>query len=217
MKRILILAVLITLSTIATFGQSTTNFTITVVAPPSCVVTLAANPVSTSGTQLYAGQAGTLNFNVSACSIASVSTAKATWDGANLTVVAPFAVSISAAQATAGTHAVVLTIPLPVLSMNDPIQLPNVTLGQSYSADLSSLIQLQKDGVSCTTCSFSATSSLPSGLTLSPNGIVSGTPSGVGSFTYTVTDTAPNMAQFKSVSLWAWTTIKSQKVIRTIQ
>lgn len=177
-------------------AQSTTTFSVTVVAPPNCAVTLASTPVSTSGSNLYAGQAGVVNFNVSACSIASLATASATWDGTAVKLIAPFTLPVTAAQATVGSHSVVLTIPLPMLTMNDPIQLPNAPMGQPYSVDLASLTNLQKGGHQCSTCTFSS-ANLPSGLTLSASGLVTGTPASSvvgGSFSFAVTDSSPMLA-----------------------
>lgn len=179
-------------------AQTSTTFTIHVIAPPTCVVTLNSSPISKSGLNLLAGQAGIVNFNVSACSVAAISTATASWDGVALSVVAPFAVNITAAQATAGDHALILVIPpvQPVLTMNTPVQLPNVIAGQSYSVDMASLTSLLKNGQPCTTCSFSS-SNLPSGLTLSANGLVTGTPASSvvgGSFSFAVTDSSPLLA-----------------------
>lgn len=173
-------------------AQTSTTFTIHVVAPATCAVTLASSPISKSGTNLLAGQTGVVNFNISACSVASIATATASWDGIALSIVAPFAVNITAAQATAGDHALILTIPAvqPVLTMNSPLQLPNASVGQPYSADLASLTSLQKNGQPCSTCIFSSLN-LPTGLSLSANGVITGSPASSvvgGSFSFVVTD-----------------------------
>lgn len=189
-KSLLLIALLAVASGLR--AQTSTTFTIHVIAPPSCVVTLNSSPISKTGLNLLAGQAGVVNFNVSACSAAAISTASATWDGVTLSVVAPFSVNITAAQATAGDHALILVIPTvqPVLTMNSPLELPNATVGQPYSVDLAQLAKLQKGGIPCQTCIFSS-SSLSSGLSLSANGVITGTPTSSvagGSFSFVVTD-----------------------------
>lgn len=194
-KSLLLMALLA--AAVSAKAQSTTTFSVTVVAPPACTVT-ASTPVSVPGViKLLAGQAGVVNFNVSACSIASLTTATATWDGTAIVVVAPFAVNVTAAQATLGTHSLVLTIPQPLLTMNDPIQLPNAPMGQAYSADLAAISGLRKNGHPCSTCTFSS-ANLPSGLTLSASGIVTGTVASSvagGSFSFNVTDSSPSTAK----------------------
>jgi hypothetical protein len=194
MKRIFALAALILLAAIGTRAQTTTTFSITVQAPPSCTVTIAPNPNSTSGLSLRSGVAGVLNFNISTCSIASA-TATATWDGTSTPttyVASPAALSvpISATQATVGNHSLVLTIPWPTLALNSPVTLPNGQAGTAYNMSL-----VQKAAVTGMSSSYSVSlksGSLPPGLSLSSSGLVTGMPSGAGSstFTYTVTDTS---------------------------
>src|SRR6266568_1815959 len=194
MRKLFFLGLLI-LFALPARAQTPTTFTITVVAPPTCTVTLVPNPVSTSGAKLYAGQAGTINFNVSACSSVS-SAATATWDGTatpTTFVASPVSLSvpISATQATVGTHNLILTIPLPMLSMTTPVTLPNAKTGQTYSADLGALSSLS-GGVPPYQFALDNGSSLPPGLSLSSSGLVTGIPSSAGSFTfgYTVNDSS---------------------------
>lgn len=194
---------LITLLAVAVSAkaQSTTTFSVTVVAPPNCTVTLASTPVSTSGSNLYAGQVGVVNFNISACSIASLATASATWDGTAIKLIAPFTLPVTAAQATVGAHSIVLTIPLPMLTMNSPLELPNALVGQPYSVDLAQLAKLQKGGFPCQTCTFSS-ANLPSGLSLSANGLVTGTVASSvagGSFSFSVVDNSPFLAAISHI------------------
>ena len=194
MKRAFVVAALFLLAALGARAQTTTTFSITVQAPPSCAVTIAANPVSTSGLGLRSGVAGVLNFNISACAIAS-STATATWDETSTPtafVASPAALSvpITAAQATAGTHSLVLTIPWPTLALNTPVTLPNGQAGTTYSANLATMAQVT--GTS-TSQSFSLKSgALPSGLTLQSNGSVTGMTRAAGTYsiTYSVTDTS---------------------------
>jgi hypothetical protein len=94
------------------------------------------------------------------------------------------------ASLSAAAHTMVISCPLPALTMNTPVTLPNAIARQSYSADLASLAKLT-GGIP--PYKFSLTGgSLPTGLALSSNGIVTGTPSGAGSFSFgfTVTDSS---------------------------
>lgn len=171
-------------------GQST-SFNITVVAPPSCVVTLAPNPSSASGAQLYSGKAGTINFNISLCPMAS-SSATATWDGvaspANFASGPPATLSapITVAQATVGSHTLVLIIPPPILSMTTPVTLPNGIVGAAYSVSLASLANVT-GGLSPYIWTLDPTTPLPPGLSLSSSGVISGVASGTGSFSFLFT------------------------------
>jgi hypothetical protein len=191
MKRLFTLAALILLAAVGARAQTSTTFTITVSAPPSCTVTLAANPVSTSGTRLYSGRTGTLNFNVSACPAFSLPTATATLDGAAVVLSGSLSATITAAQATVGTHSFILIIPDPVMALRAPVALPNGKVGQAYSANLAQLSGLT-GGVAPYIWTLDPTTPLPSGLTLSSAGIVAGLPSGAGSstFNFTVKDSS---------------------------
>lgn len=189
MKRLFIVTALILLTAIGAQAQTSTTFTITVQAPPSCVVTIAPNPVSTSGTRLYSGRAGTLNFNVSACAAFSLSAATATWDGTSVTLSGSLSAAITPAQATVGTHSFVLVIPDPTMALKSPVTLPNGKVGTAYSVNVAALSGLT-GGVPPYTWTLDPATPLPSGLTLSSSGIVAGSPSGVGSFSvrFTVRD-----------------------------
>jgi len=70
--------------------------------------------------------------------------------------------------------------------------LTNATAGQLYSAPLSA-----SGGDGTYTWSLAANATLPTGLTLSPSGIIGGTPTTIGTYTFTVvaTDIAGNTAQ----------------------
>lgn len=191
MKNVLRLVFLLACGALSLRAQTTTTFTITVVAPPSCTVTIAPNPNSTSGLKLYSGQAGTLNFNVSACPAFSLPTAITTWDGTPLVLSGSLSAAVTATEATVGTHSVVLTIPQPVLSMTSPVTLPNGAVGVAYSVNLATLSGLT-GGVPPYVFSLDPATPLPSGLSLSSSGLVTGTPFGAGSnsFNFTVTDSS---------------------------
>lgn len=203
MKRLFTLAAIILLAAVGTRAQTSTTFSITVQAPPSCVVTIAANPVSASGTRLYSGRAGTLNFNVSACAAFSLSTATATWDGASVVLSGSVSAAITAAQATVGTHSFILVIPDPTMALKSPVALPNGQVGVAYSVNLAQLTGLT-GGVPPYTWTLDPTTPLPPGLTLSSSGAVIGTPSGAGSKAVKLSVKDSSLAAGHSAAL-AWT------------
>lgn len=179
------------------FGQVNSNsVTVTVVAPPGCAITV-------SPSNYYQNTAATMAISVSSCAPAS-SSCTAKWDTTNLPVAfsnASFAASVSAAMtATTGNHTVVLTCPLPQLSMTIPVTLPNAKAGTAYSADLGALAGL-KGGILPYKFSLSS-GSLPVGLSLSSSGVVTGIPGGAGSFSFdfTVTDSSGIVARFAAAS-----------------
>ncbi|MBI4548082.1 MAG: putative Ig domain-containing protein [Ignavibacteriae bacterium] len=106
-----------------------------------------------------------------------------------------FTVTATDAQGCSGSRAYSLTINCPTITVN-PSLLPNGTVGTSYSQTLSA-----SGGTSPYT--FAVTSGvLPAGLSLSSSGIISGTPTTVGSFTFTVTATdAQNCTGNRSYTL----------------
>jgi hypothetical protein len=97
---------------------------------------------------------------------------------------------------TAASAADVITItvgncsaPPPVFSITTPVSLPIGTAGTAYSFNLASLAK-PTGGVPPYT--FSAAASFPAWLTLSPSGLLSGTPPAAGTYTisFTVTDSS---------------------------
>lgn len=79
--------------------------------------------------------------------------------------------------------------PSPALSIKTPIALPGAKVGAAYSVNLAQLA-VPTGGTAPYT--FKAVSGFPSWLTLSPAGILSGTPTAVGNFTlsFSVTDSS---------------------------
>lgn len=174
-------------------SQPSNSVTVTVAAPPS--FTIAVAPLN-----YYAGIAGqSLTVTVSAgpavpgCSLTWDATVlPATFTPVNGSTPASFKVTaVPVAQLTAGTHAVVLSCPLPVLSLVAPVTLPNAQQGVTYSASLAQLSGVT-GGVPPYTWTLDPTTPLPTGLSLQSDGNVIGTPSGAGSssFNFTVTDSS---------------------------
>lgn len=185
-SRILTLLAVLLLCGISASAQSAVTLSVTVDAPASCAIAFLPNPVSASGSHLLAGKPGLLNFDISKCTSLSA-TATATWDGVATSLTfaagppATLTAAISAAQATLGAHSLVITVPQPLLALT----LPNARPGVLYSTDLSAAT-----GIVGT---YSLTSgALPSGLSLSSSGLVTGTSLAVGTFNFgwSVTSTA---------------------------
>jgi hypothetical protein len=96
-----------------------------------------------------------------------------------------FTVPASLGSSAGTAHTVTVSCPLAVLTMNSPVTLPNAKVGVAYTANLGQLAQVQ-GGVPPLTYSL-ASGALPTNFTLSPSGVVTGTPSSAGSFTFSFT------------------------------
>jgi len=158
-------------------SQSSNSVSVTGVSlPPAPVIS------SVAPTQFYINTAATFTLTGTGFSLPCT----ASWDGAVMTTTFISATSLSlavpAAKATSGTHGIVVSCPVPLLSMSSPVTLPNAQVAVNYSADLGKLSSL-KGGVPPYQFKLSS-GSLPTGLSLSASGIVSGTPSGAGSFSF---------------------------------
>lgn len=172
------------------FSQNSNTVSVQVVAPPTWTITVA--PLS-----YYQNKAATMTITVSAGPVTNSCTA--TWDATALPLTFPSSLTnpvaltaaVSAAMtATAGSHSVLITCPLPVLTMNSTPTLPNAVVGTAYSASLQSLTGL-KGGIPPYTWTLSS-GVLPTGLSLTSSGNITGTPSSAGSstFGFTVKDSS---------------------------
>lgn len=182
MKRIALLLFMLCLFSKSMPAQSNT-VTVTVVAPPTWTITAA--PMN-----YYQNAAKTMTITVTAGVV--VNTCTATWDTTNLplsfpvSLVNPVAITAqvtAAMTATQGSHSIVLSCPVPVLSMMDPVTLPNGKAGSTYSAAIAPMTGIS-GGVPPYTWSLTG-GSLPIGVSLSSSGVVTGTPSGAGTFNFT--------------------------------
>ena len=99
----------------------------------------------------------------------------------------PFTFTVTATDANGctGTVTITLTVLCPVITVT-PTTVPDATAGSPYSTTF-----LQTGGVGTTTFSI-ASGALPTGVTLAANGVLSGTPTVVGTFTFTVRATDSN-------------------------
>lgn len=158
-------------------SQSSNSISVTAVPLPAAPVISTVAP-----SQGYINFAAT--FTLTGTGFAN--TCIASFDGATMTTTFLSATSVSMAvpalKMTAGSHAIVVSCPLPVLSMNSPLTLPNAQVAVNYSADLAKLSSL-KGGTPPYQFSLSS-GSLPTGLSLSSSGVVTGLPGGAGSFNF---------------------------------
>ncbi|MBL8167193.1 MAG: putative Ig domain-containing protein [Acidobacteria bacterium] len=92
-----------------------------------------------------------------------------------------FSVNITDANGCTGSATLSLNVTCPAITVS-PTSLPNGTVGSNYNQSLSA-----SGGTAAYTFSFSG--NLPTGLSLTPGGTLSGTPTAAGSFTFTVTAT----------------------------
>ena len=177
-----ILAMLLLLGTL---GHAQSN-TVTVQVVPPASWTITVSPMN------YAqNTAKTMTITVTAGPVSNACTAS--WDALPLALTFPATLTpdpvaltaqvTAAMTATVGPHSVLITCPQPTLTMNNPVQLPNGKVGSVYSASLVQTSQLaggvQPYQVSC--------SGLPAGLSCTSAGLVTGTPSGSGSFNFSFT------------------------------
>lgn len=194
LRVLLFCVLLLSMDVRSMFAQTSNSVTVTVQAVPAALV------ISVAPLNYYQGMATSLTVTVGSGGVSSSCTG--TWDTSALTLTftaasgstpAKFTAPVTAVMtASLGSHAILITCPLPVLSLNSPVTLPNFQLGQQYTADLASLTAV-KGGTAPYTFSLSS-GSLPTGLTLSAGGAVTGTPSGAGcfkcSFGFTVMDSS---------------------------
>lgn len=185
------------------FGQTQTSNSLpfTAVTPPAAPALTSLGGLSASG-KIYTGAVMAINgTGFAAGCVVNVDGAAQTvstfsFQSATLiNFIIPAALGSSAGTA----HTLTVSCPVPALTMNinSPVTLPNYTAGTAYSADLKSVSNLT-GGIA--PYKFSLTSgSLPTGFSLSQSGIVSGTTSSTGSFSfsYTVADSSGLAWEFK--------------------
>lgn len=187
MKKILSLAVLVLLCAVASFGQTTTALPFTVVTPPPGPTLTSLGNLSPTG-KIYTGKVmpiiGTGFSSTCVVNVDGVAQASSTFVFVSATEM-DYTLPASLGSSAGVSHTASVTCPAPVLTMNvdNPVNLPNGAVGVAYSANLRTISNL-KGGIQPYT--FSLVGSLPTGLTLSPSGVVSGTPSGPGSFNFSV-------------------------------
>jgi hypothetical protein len=93
-----------------------------------------------------------------------------------------FSVTVTDVDGCTGTHSASITVNCPTITVTVPA-IPAATGGVAYTA----VTFTQTGGIGSTT--FGETGSLPTGMTLSSGGLLSGTPTKTGTFSFTVTAT----------------------------
>lgn len=182
-----LLAVLLCAFSLEAQTQSSNIVNLTGVAPP-------AAPAITPPLVPASGYVG-LATNVNVTGTGFLSNCTATLNGASVPITfnstTSITLNIPAGKVVLGNNPVQINCSLPLLTMNSPVTLPNATVGLSYSQSLASLAAVT-GGLPPYTFSCDSPCSLPTGLTLSASGVVSGLPSGAGSFNFgfTVTDSS---------------------------
>jgi len=163
--------------------SATTTITLSPTALPNSTVGVAYNQtISASGGSgtgfTFAITAGTLPSGLTLSSSGLLS--------GTPTAAGPFTFTVTATDSARnmGSQQYTLTITAPTITLT-PTTLPAATVGVAYSQTLTAM-----GGTPPYT--FAATGMLPTGLTLSTGGLLSGTPTAGGPFTFTVTATDTN-------------------------
>lgn len=192
MRRILSLAILLLISAFGLKAQTSNSLPfITVTSPPPPVLT-SLSGLSPSG-KIYTGTkmpiVGT-GFTAS-CVVSVDGTAQpsSTFVFVSVTEI-DYTIPASLGSTSGTSHTLTVSCAAPVLTMNTPVVLPNATAGISYSASLLTATGLT-GGVPPYTWTL-ASGSLPTGLSLSPSGNITGTAvsSGSSTFGFSVTDSS---------------------------
>jgi len=169
-------------------GFTDQSFTLTVcniitVGNPATTTATAGVPFSATFTQT--GAVGTASFSTASALPAglALSTGGVLSGKPTVTGTFPITVTVTDAQGCSGTGSpYTLVVGCPAITVNPP-SLPNATQGTAYSQQLSASGDPGPFNFAVTA------GSLPAGLTLSSSGLLSGTPTGSGTFSFTVTAT----------------------------
>ncbi|ENY80937.1 hemagglutinin-like protein [Sphingopyxis sp. MC1] len=173
------------------------------VAAPTILVTPAALPPATAGASYSAllsatGGVGPYSYALASGTLpAGIALAGDGTFSGTPTVSGDFAIGVTATDANGQTSVAALTLTVANAALTiTPASLPNAVQGIAYSQQLTAA-----GGVAPYSFAVSA-GSLPAGITISPAGLISGTPTGSGnaSFTILVTDSTGGTASTVSVS-----------------
>jgi hypothetical protein len=181
--------VTVSLTDHATVPNTVTQTFTVVIAPQPPTVTAATLPNAIAGTaysqQLaYTGGSGSATFNLvsgplpAGLTLSASGLISGTPTNASAGSTYPFTVSVTVGSQTSA--AVSFSITVPALPAVTTTSLPSGNVGIAYSR------QLQYSGGSGATPSWSSTGSLPPGITVNTSGLVSGTPTTAGSYTFSV-------------------------------
>lgn len=188
MKKLAILFCLSIGLSLPALAQTSGPLPFTAVTPPPPPVLTSLGGLSPSG-KIYTGAVMSINGTgfISACvvNVDGAAQPSATYSFQSATLI-NFTVPASVGSSAGTAHTLTVSCTQPALTFNTNTNiLPNAKAGVPYSADLSVLLGVS-GGLPPYTWILS-NGSLPTGLSLSANGVVSGTPSAVGSTSFTVT------------------------------
>ena len=168
-------------------AQTSNSLPFSAVTPPAPPVLTSLGNLSPVNKAIYTGQVMPINGTgfTSSCVVNVDGTAQAasTFAFVSATLI-NFTVPASLGSAAGTSHTATVTCTAPALTLNNPGKLPNAMVGVAYSQNLAALLQVA-GGTPPYTWSLT-NGSLPTGLSLSPSGVVSGTPSGAGSASFTI-------------------------------
>lgn len=190
MKKVVGMFLASLLCSVAMFAQTQTSNSLSysAVTPPAAPTLTTLGGLSASG-KIYTGSKMPINGTgfTSSCvvNVDGVAQTASTFAFVSATEI-DYTIPASQGSSAGTSHTVTVSCPQPVLAMNatSPVALPNGSVGVSYSQNIASLVGLN-GGVPPYSFSLSS-GTLPTGLTLSPSGIVSGMPSGAGSSSFTI-------------------------------
>lgn len=187
MKKLLVVGFLFMVCAIQINAQTSGQLPFTAVTPPPPPVLTALGGLSPSG-KIYTGNimgiTGTGFTSACVVNVDGIAQPTSTFVFSSATLI-NFTVPPSLGSSAGTSHTLTVTCAPPALTLNNPGTLPNARAGSPYTQNLAVLLQVS-GGIPPYTWSLTS-GALPTGLSLSPSGIVSGTPSGVGSKSFTVT------------------------------
>lgn len=186
MKQFVVIPALVIITAVGVSAQTSNSVPFTAVTAPPAPAITSLSGLSPTG-KIYAGTKmpviGT-GFSASCVvNVDGVAQPAATFVFVSATEI-DFTIPASLGSASGVLHNLTVSCPQPVLAMNatSPNTLPNGKAGVAYSANLVTMSNLT-GGVSPYKCSL-LSGSLPTGFNLSSSCIVTGTPSGAGSFNF---------------------------------
>lgn len=199
MKKLLAVAVLVLITAVGNKAQTSNSLPFTAVIPPPPPALSSLGGLSPTG-KIYTGAVMAVNGTgfAAGCVVNVDGTAQpaSTFVFSSASLI-NFTIPASLGSASGVAHTLTVSCAAPVLALNSPVALPNFRTGIAYTANLSQLAQV-RGGVAPYKFTLSS-GSLPTGFSLSQSGVVAGTTSLTGSFSfsYTVADSSGLAWEFK--------------------
>jgi len=207
-RLVVAISILVTVGIVGARGQTSNSLPFTAQTPPPPPTLTTLGNLSPTG-KIYTGQVMPINgtnFTPSCVVNVDGTPQPATTYIFSSPTLINYTVPASLGSGSGTSHALTVSCPLATLTLNSPVTLPNPKVAVAYTANLGQLATVQ-GGILPLTYSLT-TGALPTGLTLSPSGIVSGTPSGAGSFTfnYNVKDSTLITTNYNATLNWVAST-----------